>query len=67
MWSFEYTHNICGAWLQYDYVAVFLLFMTVASIIVICFGVWLNEYAIQCILYEESQYLNIEKYRYDWM
>ena len=67
MWSFLFTNNVCKLALAWDSASFTSLFFALASLLVVAFGGWMNEWIILCILWEESQFLNIEKYRFDWL
>lgn len=66
-WSFNFSNYVCSTALNWDVASFTGLFMCIASMLVISFGGWMNEWIILCILWEESQFLNIEKYRFDWL
>lgn len=66
-WSYTYSNNICKYGIYVDLAGFSALWMAVLGIIIMATGAWMNEYIVRCIIYEESRYLNVEKYRHDWI
>lgn len=66
-WSFRYSNNVCRLGAAYDISAFGNNFLCIIALIVMSMAAWMNEYIVRCIIYEESRFLNIEKYRHDWI
>ena len=66
-WSYKYSNNICSFGIFVDVGCISLMFLCVIGLLVMAVGAWMNEYVIRCIIFEESRYINVEKYRYDWI
>jgi hypothetical protein len=66
-WSFNFSNNVCRQALAWDATSFVSLFLSLMASLVVAMGGWMNEWIVLCILWEESQFLNIEKYRFDWL
>jgi hypothetical protein len=66
-WSYKYSNNICTKGIYADVGSISALFMCIFGLLIMAIGAWMNEYIIRCIIYEESRYINVEKYRFDWI
>lgn len=66
-WAYKYSNKVCTLGIYADVASISALFMSVIGLLVIAIGAWMNEYIVRCIIYEESRYINVEKYRYDWI
>lgn len=66
-WSYVYTNQVCRYGVYIDLSTIVLSLLSICALLGIFVGIWMNEYIVRCIIYEESQFLNIEKYRFDWI
>jgi len=65
-WAFQFAQNVCRKGVALDLANFSNNVLLIMAIIVIFVGAWMSEYIIRCIIYEESRFMNIEKYRHDW-
>lgn len=66
-WAYRYSNNICSLGIYADIGSISAMFVCVFGLLIMTIGAWMNEYIVRCIIYEESRYINVEKYRFDWI
>lgn len=66
-WSFMYSNKVCRLGVLIDVSTFSNQFVCILCMLIMFMGAWMNEYIVRCIIYEESRFLNIEKYRHDWV